>query len=81
LGDQLRQAGISISNNIVEDFVGSVANFKKYLNTAIASILETVNILNFAYEIRYIKLEIRDEMYEKAENLIRKIRNFYKSLK
>jgi len=81
LGDQLRRAGISISNNIVEGAVGSVANFKKYLNTAIASILETVNILNFAYEIRYIKLEIRDEMYEKAEKLIRKIRNFSKSLK
>jgi len=81
LGDQLRRAGISISNNIVEGSVGSVANFKKYLNTAIASILETINILNFAYEIQYIKLEIRDEMYEKAEKLIRKIRNFSKSLK
>lgn len=80
LGDQLRRAGISISNNVTEGSVGSKANFKKYLNIAIASTLETVNILNFAYEINYIKIEIRDGMYEKAEKIIRKIRNFSKSL-
>ncbi len=80
LGDQLRRATISISNNIAEGSVGSVANFKKYLNVAIASTLETVNILNFAYEIKYLKLKDKEEMYEKAERLIRKIRNFSKSL-
>lgn len=81
LGDQLRRAGISVSNNVVEGSVGSTANFNKYLNMAIASALETVNILNFAYEIGYINLEARNEMYERAEKLIRKIRNFCKSLK
>lgn len=81
LGDQLTRAGISISNNIAEGSVGSVSNFKKYLNTAIASTLETVNILNFAYEIKYIKLETKEKMYEEAEKLIRKIRNFSRSLK
>jgi four helix bundle protein len=81
LGDQLRRASISISNNIAEGSVGSVANFRRYLNTAIASTLETVNILNFAYEIEYFKSEDKEEMYENAEKLIRKIRNFSKSLK
>ena len=47
---------------------------------ALGSILETVNILNFAYKITYITKEKRDEMYEKAEKLIRKLRNFSKSL-
>lgn len=81
LGDQLRRAGISVSNNIAEGSVGSALTFKRYITIAIASVLETVNILNFAYEIGYIKLPIRDEMYEKAEKLIRKLRNFSKSLK
>lgn len=71
---------MSISNNIAEGSVGSAASFRKYLNIAIASSLETVNILNFAYEIGYIDIKIRNEMYEKAEKLIRKIRNFSKSL-
>lgn len=81
LGDQLRRAGISISNNIAEGSVGSSINFKRYLNIAIASILETVNILNFSQEIGYNDLVARNDMYEKAERLIRKIRSFSKSLK
>ena len=80
LGDQLRRAAISISNNIAEGSVGSTANFKKYMITALGSTLETVNILNFAYEIQYINLKTKDAMYEKAEKLIRKLRNFSKSL-
>jgi len=80
LSDQLRRAGTSISNNIAEGSVGSNTNFKKYLNIAIASTMETVNILNFAYEIKYIKLETKERMYEEAEKLIRKIRSFSKSL-
>ena len=80
LGDQLRRAGVSISNNIAEGSVGSVANFKKYIITAIASTLETVNILNFALEIGYIQEREKLDMYEKAERVIRKMRNFSKSL-
>lgn len=79
LADQLRRAGLSISNNIAEGSVGSSANFKKYLNTAIASALETVNIINFAFEVGYIKKEQRDNMYEEAEKLIRKMRSFANS--
>lgn len=80
LQDQLRRAAISISNNIAEGSVGSKLNFKKYLNIAIGSIMETVNILNFAYEINYIDLALRNEMYEKAEALVRKARSFSNSL-
>ncbi len=81
LGDQLRRAGISISNNITEGSVGSVANFKKYLITAVGSTLETVNLINFAYEIGYISLEERNAMYKKAEGLVKMIRAFLNSLK
>jgi four helix bundle protein len=81
LGDQLRRAALSISNNIAEGSTGSAANFKKYINTAIGSTLETVNILNFAYEVKYIKLDKKNEMYKRAELLIKKMRSFSNSLK
>ncbi len=78
--DQLQRAGITISNNIAEGSVGSAQNFKRYLMITIGSTLETTNILIFAYEIKYVSLEKKNEMYEKAEKLIRKIRNFSKSI-
>ncbi len=80
LGDQLRRAAISISNNIAEGSVGSTANFKKYLVTALGSTLETVNILNFACEVGYITANIKEEMYGRAELLIKKLRAFSKVL-
>jgi four helix bundle protein len=79
LADQLRRAAISISNNIAEGSAGSDANFKKYLNTAIGSTLETVNLINFACEIKYINQEIKSKLYSGAEELIKKIRSFSKS--
>lgn len=81
LADQLRRAGVSISNNIAEGSLGSSQNFKKYLNTSIGSTLETVNILNFAYEINYVADATKQQMYHDAEVLIRKIRSFAKSLR
>lgn len=80
VGDQLRRATLSISNNIAEGSVGSSLQFRKYITIAIASTLETVNILRFVYEINYIGAHTKDEMYEKAERLIRKLTNFSKSL-
>lgn len=80
LADQLRRAAISISSNIAEGSVGSKANFRKYLNTAIGSILEIVNILNFAYEIKYITEREKISMYQEAEALIKQIRSFSRSL-
>lgn len=80
LADQLRRAAISISNNIAEGSVGSQANFKKYLNTSVGSILETVNILNFACEIGYIIEKSKVDMYQQAEALIKQIRSFSRSL-
>lgn len=44
------------------------------------SALETVNILNFAYEIGYIAKQVKEEMYEKAEKLTRKLRSFSRAL-
>ncbi len=80
LSDQLRRASISISNNIAEGSVGSALNFKKFINIAIGSTLESVNIINFACEVGYLNLATKDLMYERAEKLIRKLRSFATSL-
>lgn len=82
LSDQLKRASISISNNIAEGSVEhSATSFRHYLNMAIGSTLETVNILYFATSVGYINEQKRLVMYEVAEKLIRKMRNFSKSLK
>lgn len=80
LSNQLRRAGISISNNIAEGSVGSNDHFKKHLNIAVGSALETVNIINFAYKVGYINKELRDDLYKKAESLIKQMQSFSNSL-
>ena len=55
-------------------------NFIKYINMAIGSTLETVNLINFASEIGYTTPVVKEEMYERAEKLIRKLRSLSKSL-
>jgi four helix bundle protein len=54
--------------------------FRSYLDISIGSALETVNIIFFACEQKYINIEKKEEMYEKAEKLIRKTRSLRKSL-
>ncbi len=80
LADQLRRAAISISNNIAEGSATSSARFRSYLDISIGSTLETVNIIFFACEQKYIDAERKEKMYEMAEKLIRKTRSFRKSL-
>lgn len=82
MGSQLRRAALSISNNIAEGSGASTnKDFCSYLNTAIKSSLETVNILYFAKIRKYINEEVRIGLYEDAERLIRKIRAFKQTLR
>jgi four helix bundle protein len=80
LADQLRRAAVSISNNIVEGSTGSKKNFSCYLERAIGSMLETVNIVHFAFLQNYITNEDRNMLYQKGEQLIIKIRSLKKTL-
>jgi len=80
LSDQLRRAAVSISNNIAEGSGGTSKDFANYLNMAIKSTLETVNILYFAKEQEFIKEKQRKELYNEAEKLIRKTQAFKKAL-
>lgn len=80
LADQLRRSAVSISNNIAEGSGGSSKDFINFLNIAVKSTLETVNILYFAKENEYINKELQTELYQEAETLIKKIRAFKRSL-
>lgn len=63
LADQLRRAAVSISNNIAEGSGGTSRDFGNFLNIAIKSTLETVNILYIAREQNYISEEQRIQCY------------------
>lgn len=82
LGSQLRRAVVSISNNIAEGSGNaSIKDFNNYLDISIKSTLEIASMLAFALKRKYINKQQKDELYEKAECLIRKIRAFKRTLK
>jgi four helix bundle protein len=81
LADQLRRAAVSISNNIAEGSGSATSkNFSSFLDISVKSALETVNILHFAQRRDYVNKEDFDNLYYKAEELIKKIRAFKNSL-
>ena len=81
LGDQLRRAAVSISNNIAEGSGSTTKkNFAFFLDISVKSAFETVNILYFAEKRNYINPEKRKKLYDSAEVLIKRIRAFKNSL-
>lgn len=82
LVSQLRRAAISISANIAEGSGSTSLRDKlNFLDIAIKSALETTSEIQVAFELRFIDKNHRDELYEEAERIIRKIRAFKKFLK
>ncbi len=80
--EQLRAAGMSISNNIAEGS-GSFSDkeFANFLNISHRSIFECANIL-YIFERRGIITQLeRTTIYLKLITLSKKIANFRKSLK
>lgn len=74
---QLRRAAVSISSNIAEGSGASTnRDFSNFLDIGVKSALETISILYFASERKYIDEVKRKELYEEAEKLIRKMRAF-----
>ena len=79
--EQLRGAGMSMSNNISE---GSGSNSKKefiyFLNIARRSTFENANILILLHKRGLIANDVLELLLEKLDHLCRKITNFQKSL-
>ena len=79
--DQLRGAGLSMSNNIAEGS-GSVSkkDFSNFLNIARRSTFENANILFVMTRRNLIEVDKRYELLNKLDHLCRKITNFQRSL-
>ncbi len=80
--EQLRGAGMSMSNNIAEGS-GSVSSkeFSNFLNYSRRSAFENANILILLYRRNLIEKEMLDRLLEKIDHLCRKITNFQKGLR
>jgi four helix bundle protein len=80
--EQLRGAGMSMSNNIAE---GSGSTSKKefiqFLNIARRSTFENANILILLQRRSLITKNILENLLDKLDHLCRKITNFQKTLK
>jgi four helix bundle protein len=80
--EQLRAAGMSMSNNIAEGS-GSSSNkeFKQFLNVARRSTFENANILILLHKRNLISDESLERLLDKLDHLCRKITNFQGSMK
>jgi four helix bundle protein len=82
VAEQLRAAGISMSNNIAE---GSGSSFKKefnqFLNFARRSTFENANILILLHMRKLIERDTLERLLDRLDHLCRKITNFQKTLK
>ena len=82
LTNQLRRAAVSISANIAEGSGASSINDKThYLDIAVKSALETTSEIQIALELNYLSELSRNNLYEEAEKIIRKIRSYKRFLK
>ncbi|QKZ11147.1 four helix bundle protein [Spirosoma sp. KUDC1026] len=79
--EQLRGAGLSISNNIAER-TGSLSKkeFCQFLNYARRSCYECANILIVIQRRSYIRVETKQALFDRLDELSRKITNLQKSL-
>lgn len=79
--EQLRGAGMSISNNISEGSRSySDKDFANFLKFSRRSVFECANIVFIVERRGYISHTLKEELYEKLAHLCRKITNFRKTL-
>jgi four helix bundle protein len=80
--DQLRGAGMSMSNNIAEGSGSdSKKEFKQFLNVARRSTFENANILILLQRRKLISQDSLDQLLAKLDSLCRQITSFQNSLK
>jgi four helix bundle protein len=80
--EQLRGAGMSMSNNIAEGSgSSSKKEFKQFLNIARRSTYENANILFLLEKRNLISKEYLNKLLDQLDHLCRQITNFQNSLK
>lgn len=79
--DQLRGAGMSMSNNIAEGSgSSSTKEFKQFLNIARRSTFENANILILLHKRSLLNQESLNSMLQRLDALCRQITSFSNSL-
>lgn len=82
VAEQLRAAGMSMSNNIAEGSgSSSKKEFNQFLNFARRSTFENANILILLQMRRLIERDTLERLLDRLDHLCRKITNFQKTLK
>lgn len=80
--EQLRGAGLSMSNNIAEGAgSSSKKDFSQFLNIARRSTFENANILIILERRKIIDKSIKNELLDQLDVLCRMITNFQKTLR
>ncbi len=81
LSSQLRRAAVSISANIAEGSGSTSLKDKlNFLDIAVKSALETTSEIQVALELDYLNKPTRDNLYNQAETIIKRVRAFKKFL-
>jgi four helix bundle protein len=81
LTDQLKRSASSIAANIAEGSgSSSKKDFSHYLDISIKSTYETISHLYLAKQQNYISDKTRQDLYDEAEVLVKKIQAFKKWL-
>ena len=80
--EQLRAAGLSVSNNIAEGS-GSIhaKEFNQFLNIARRSLFENASMVLVFFEMGLLEESEKNELLDECDHLSRKITNYYKSRK
>lgn len=79
--EQLRSAGMSMSNNIAEGSGStSKAEFRNFLNIAKRSTFENANILIVPHKRKLLSDVVMNSMLERLDILCRKLTNFQRTL-
>lgn len=78
--EQLRAAGLSISNNIAEGS-GSIhaKEFNQFLNIARRSLFENASMILVFYDMELLEKDEKNDLLEECDYLSRKITSYYKS--
>ncbi len=80
--DQICRAAVSVSSNIAEGFDrSSDADFSRFLYIALGSCSEVKSMLYLAERLEYIKIENKNILVSKINEISKIIRGLIKSLK
>ena len=80
--NQIRRAAVSIALNLAEGSDrGSDKEFQRFIQMAIGSLNETVAVLDLSLDNGFVDQKNCDIMLEQAENIVKQLSGFRKSLK